>query len=230
MAENTFTLVVDMPGQDPVQHEITADLVNVGRGPDNDLQILISEVSVKHAQLKQEGDAVKILDLGSTNGTKVNGVRIDTAGRVLGAMDQLLLGETIKAYFVPTAMLATTPAAELITSLAAQAKPPEESTAPVAVAVKPAAVAAGPAAGAATVRLDQVKPSGPGPVVAPKPGGAPPVAPGPPRVAPGPPAATPPGSAPSAPRPVAPVPLQRPAPGTPPSPPRPPSPPKPGGA
>jgi len=237
MADNSFTLIVDMPGQEPRQHEFTADLTTLGRGPDNDLQILVSEVSVKHAQFKKEGDGIKIVDSGSTNGTKVNGVRIDTAGRVLGAMDQLLLGETIKAYFVPTAMLAATPAAELIASLASQPKPAATpQTAPVAIAVKPAVALPAATPGASTVRLDQVRPSGPGPVVAPKPGAPPAAAPGPPKVAPGPPKVAPsapgapaapaaPGGAPAAPRPVAPVPLQRPsAPGAPPSVPLPPSP------
>ncbi len=235
MADNSFTLLVDMPGQEPRQHEITADLTTLGRGPDNDLQILVSEISVKHAQFKKEGDGVKIVDSGSTNGTKVNGVRIDTAGRVLSAMDHLLLGETIKAYFVPTAMLAATPAAELIVSLASPPKvaaTPE--TAPVAIAVKPAVALPAATPGASTVRLDQVRPSGPGPVVAPKPGAPPAAAPGPPRVAPSAPGApaapTPPGVNPAAPKPVAPVPLQRPgAPGAPPSVPLPPSPTKPGG-
>lgn len=45
----------------------------VGRGPDNDLQILEQSISRKHARILLSGDRLFIEDLGSQNGTQING-------------------------------------------------------------------------------------------------------------------------------------------------------------
>lgn len=46
--------------------------VTIGRAPDNDVVIPLDMVSGHHARLEQEGDAVYLVDLGSSNGTAVN--------------------------------------------------------------------------------------------------------------------------------------------------------------
>ncbi|MEM7603614.1 MAG: FHA domain-containing protein, partial [Verrucomicrobiota bacterium] len=71
-----FSLLVSMPDDGPVTHDLDGDSISLGRGPDNDIQVLISEVSVKHGELKADGDGFKIVDLGSTNGTLVNGAKV----------------------------------------------------------------------------------------------------------------------------------------------------------
>ena len=48
----------------------------LGRGPDNGLVLPDETVSLRHARLTNEGDKVFIEDLGSSNGTFVEGVRI----------------------------------------------------------------------------------------------------------------------------------------------------------
>ena len=48
--------------------------VSIGRSPDNDVMLLCSLVSKHHATAHVEGDAVVIRDLGSVNGTYVNGL------------------------------------------------------------------------------------------------------------------------------------------------------------
>jgi hypothetical protein len=45
---------------------------SIGRGPENDFTISHDSVSTLHCQILVEGDAIKIEDLGSTNGTFVN--------------------------------------------------------------------------------------------------------------------------------------------------------------
>jgi anti-sigma regulatory factor (Ser/Thr protein kinase) len=50
--------------------------MTVGRDPKNQIQLLAQPVSRNHAQFIVDGEAVRLLDLGSSNGTKVNGERI----------------------------------------------------------------------------------------------------------------------------------------------------------
>ena len=193
MPNQEFSLIVSMPDQDPSQHKLEGDSVSVGRGPDSGIQILVAEVSVKHGAFEATEESWKLVDGGSTNGTKVNGAPVGD-GVELNPMDRILFGDTIPAYFVPSAVLAATPVEELIASIDAEKK---DSPAPVAeaapaagapaagapaVPVKPAAAvpaAAAPSTGASTVKLGQVKPGAPVPGPAqPSPAKPAPVVPG----------------------------------------------------
>lgn len=175
MSSTSFSLIVQIPGRDPIRHDLTGDRITIGRGPDNGIQILVAEVSVKHGELVQSGDQCRIVDLGSTNGTKLNGVTVTGAGADLAPMDKLLLGATIPAYFVPSAVLAATPLDELIASLESAPKAAVRvQTAPVAVAVPAAATKIG---GPAPAGARPGAPAGP-----PKPGVPAPVRPGAPAV------------------------------------------------
>lgn len=189
MSENAFSLIVSIPGEEPARHDLTGDSATFGRSPENDIQILVAEVSVRHGRLVRDGGgAWRVVDPGSTNGTQVNGQRVGPEGVALNPMDRLLLGTVVPAWFVPSTVLAATPLADLVASLQKVVKEAGPKTAPVAVAVAATPVVATP--GGTTVKLDQVR----------KPGG-PPV----PGVAPGVPPGVPPG--------VAPKPLQQPLPG-----------------
>lgn len=247
MSENTFSLIVCIPGEAPVRHDLGGDTVTFGRSPENDIQILVAEVSVKHGRLVREGDTYRIVDPGSTNGTQVNGARIGADGVALKAMDRIVVGTVVPAFFAPVAVLATTPLEELVASLESAATPATPKTAPISVAAVapagavraavPVAVATPATPGGATVKLDQVR----GPAAPPKPAALPPRAPGAAPVAPaaapapGQQPLRPPGVAPAAPggvkpgAPSAPQPLRPPgtAPAAP-SVPLPKSPPKPG--
>ena len=51
----------------------------LGRGNEADVRLPDTGVSRRHAELQLEGHSVRIADLGSTNGTRVNGRRVDEA-------------------------------------------------------------------------------------------------------------------------------------------------------
>ncbi len=50
--------------------------VTIGRLPECEIQLADPNVSRRHAQLRRQGEAIYVVDLGSTNGTKVNGVAV----------------------------------------------------------------------------------------------------------------------------------------------------------
>ena len=71
----------------------------VGRSPICDLVLDERTVSRRHAELRRDGDAWVLLDLGSTNGTWVNGWRIREAE--VGAGDQVALGHLRMVFEAP---------------------------------------------------------------------------------------------------------------------------------
>jgi pSer/pThr/pTyr-binding forkhead associated (FHA) protein len=49
-------------------------------------------VSRNHAEIRPQGDRYAVVDLGSTNGSRVNGVRVSS--QVLNDGDELMFGNT----------------------------------------------------------------------------------------------------------------------------------------
>jgi pSer/pThr/pTyr-binding forkhead associated (FHA) protein len=66
-------LTILMPGGPETVHELTEDLVTLGRASDNVIVLDDGSASGHHAQLKLAGGVYHLKDLGSTNGTRVNG-------------------------------------------------------------------------------------------------------------------------------------------------------------
>jgi hypothetical protein len=64
--------------------------VSVGRSDDNDLVLPDPEVSRHHARLEPDGQGWRVVDLGSTNGTWVNGVRVNE--EIITAGDEVAFG------------------------------------------------------------------------------------------------------------------------------------------
>ena len=68
--------------------------ISIGRGNPNDVRLDADEfASAKHARVEPRRDGVWIEDVGSTNGTYVNGVRLSRA-RKLAIGDLVRVGET----------------------------------------------------------------------------------------------------------------------------------------
>jgi len=64
----------------------------IGRLPECGVVLADSNVSRRHAELRRAGDSVVLTDLGSTNGTRVNGAPIRE--RVLVSGDEVSVGST----------------------------------------------------------------------------------------------------------------------------------------
>ena len=55
-------------------------VITIGRHPDSTMVLADPNVSRNHAEIRPQGNGFVVVDLGSTNGSRVNGVRVDTAG------------------------------------------------------------------------------------------------------------------------------------------------------
>ncbi|MEW5985626.1 MAG: FHA domain-containing protein [Chloroflexota bacterium] len=99
MAEGSARFVARfglIPGQ---EFRLEARPLILGREPLNDIPLKDPEVSRRHARLTPQSDSFLIEDLGSTNGTFVNGRRITTP-TLLKHGDVVDFGETVSLIFV----------------------------------------------------------------------------------------------------------------------------------
>jgi pSer/pThr/pTyr-binding forkhead associated (FHA) protein len=69
------------------------DMTVIGRREDCDLRIPLGEVSRKHCRILRDGDSLKLEDLGSSNGTFLNGQRVQEA--ILSPGDTLQVGPVV---------------------------------------------------------------------------------------------------------------------------------------
>jgi len=75
----TALLVWEKPDGSTVEYPLTADVHLVGREDPADIQVGEPLVSRAHARLEHRGEAWVVVDLDSTNFTRVNGNRIGEA-------------------------------------------------------------------------------------------------------------------------------------------------------
>jgi hypothetical protein len=73
------------------RHDVTKPVTVIGRSAGCDIRLADPNVSRRHAELRQEGTAYWIVDLGSTNGVEVNGSRAERTKLEHG--DTVMLGE-----------------------------------------------------------------------------------------------------------------------------------------
>jgi predicted component of type VI protein secretion system len=78
---------------EPRSFSVTRDITVVGRREDCDLRIPLGDVSRKHCRLINDGESFRVEDLGSSNGTFVNGERVQEA--VVSAGDSIQLGPVV---------------------------------------------------------------------------------------------------------------------------------------
>lgn len=80
----------------PVAHELTEEVVTLGRSPENLIHLDDPSVSGRHAQLQVVDEELQLTDLGSTNGTAVNGAPVTSA--TLRAGDRVRFGRVEACY------------------------------------------------------------------------------------------------------------------------------------
>jgi predicted component of type VI protein secretion system len=122
--------IVVVEGPDAGQEFDLSGATTIGRDPSAGIVIDDAEASRRHASLSVEGSTVTVEDLGSTNGTFVNGARIAGA-QALRAGDQVRVGQTTMSVEGGAAEGATT-VGQVIPPAAAATPPP-----PAAVAATP---------------------------------------------------------------------------------------------
>jgi len=66
-------------------------VIVIGRAPSNQVVVDASTVSSRHCEIRRNGDAYEVRDLGSTNGTFLNGERVEQGP--LGMDDEIRLGK-----------------------------------------------------------------------------------------------------------------------------------------
>ena len=84
--------IIARDGEEHV-HEFDGSGLTIGRAADNDLVVADSRVSRHHARIVGRRGTLVYADLGTTNGSRVNGVQV--AELVLGAGDRIELGDTV---------------------------------------------------------------------------------------------------------------------------------------
>lgn len=89
----SHVLVVDGPG---TRHVLEAGSNVLGRGTEADIRLPDTGVSRKHVDVQLEGGAVFVEDLGSTNGTLVNGRRVGR--QELADGDVIRIGHSVLVY------------------------------------------------------------------------------------------------------------------------------------
>jgi len=85
------------PHEPTVEYILDPDHIRLGRDDDNDIVVRVSKVSARHLELRREGDRFRLIDLESTNGTKVNGER--AASVLLDDGDEILIAVEVFATY-----------------------------------------------------------------------------------------------------------------------------------
>lgn len=98
MSSSSFRLT-ERTGPNPGEtFELTGETMMIGRDVTNDIVVADAEVSRQHARINRTPGGYVLEDLGSTNGSFVNGERL-VAPRVLNPGDLVGLGENVTLTF-----------------------------------------------------------------------------------------------------------------------------------
>ena len=84
------------------------DRLTIGRDPNNDIVINDPQVSRQHARIRRQGGLTTIEDMGSTNGTFVNGMRLANP-HTLAPGDSISLGDAVTLTYYEAAIATTEP-------------------------------------------------------------------------------------------------------------------------
>lgn len=105
---------------DPTGHEhpLASETTTMGRAVENDLVITSKRVSREHARVQRQGRRVVLTDLGSTNGTFLNGERLLAAVELRDG-DRVCIGDVDLVFHDPESTHLETPFPDLDVDAAA---------------------------------------------------------------------------------------------------------------
>jgi pSer/pThr/pTyr-binding forkhead associated (FHA) protein len=83
-------LLIIIPGSGETLFDLNEGTLRFGRSSDCDIQVDDGSISSNHAEIVVEGEKITIKDLGSTNGTTINGEEITE--HEVGPEDSILFG------------------------------------------------------------------------------------------------------------------------------------------
>lgn len=116
------TIVFTLEDGSQITTPLDIDLITIGRADDSIVQLASPSVSGQHAIIKVRADGYYVQDLGSRNGTRVNGAVIEES--VLSDGDRVAFGDVTSVFFamkpVSTEFTATAraiPALEIVAPL-----------------------------------------------------------------------------------------------------------------
>lgn len=98
LARHRATLVVVEGPAAGSEYELTRESYVIGRNADADVCLTDDAISGSHAAIELGRDGFKVRDMGSTNGTMVNGSRVDCADLKHG--DKIIVGEHLLQYLL----------------------------------------------------------------------------------------------------------------------------------
>ena len=97
-AAGTNVPVTNAPGNPPAENAIP---VGIGRGTANAIRLRDTEVSRRHAVVRRAGGRYELADVGSSNGTLLNGTKLATAA-VLNDGDRVQVGRSTLLFSRPS--------------------------------------------------------------------------------------------------------------------------------
>lgn len=86
------SLIMQSKGSDPKVFALPSHVTVIGRRRNCDLRIPLESVSRRHCQLNYEDTSLKLRDLGSRNGTFLNGKKLSDDEQTLQAGDRIRIG------------------------------------------------------------------------------------------------------------------------------------------
>jgi hypothetical protein len=108
-------LTVEVPFfTDPTgrEHLLAGETTTIGRAVDSDIVITSRRVSREHSRVERQGRHVMLVDLGSTNGTFLNGERVLAPARLRDG-DSVSVGDVVLVFHDPESTFLDTPFPEL---------------------------------------------------------------------------------------------------------------------
>lgn len=122
MSDGASRLIVRTGPNPGTVFELSKEVTMLGRDVSNDIPIGDAEISRQHSRLTRTPGGMVLEDLGSTNGTFVNGERL-ASPRVLQSGDLVGMGENVTLTFEST----VSEAAATVMGAAARGTPPRQA-------------------------------------------------------------------------------------------------------